>query len=377
MYIAYFDVRSPTSNQRTTRTDIDISNIAELCELGYNATIIPLPVEYTRIVGRRNNSYVAAFDLRYFKDMHETERARTLLAYPAEIRDGWKRYESGKLDGDWLVLHSDKTIVTKIKSGVSDPFGVPFAIAALDDVEYAQYFINSKRMLLGLMNNQIIYEVFPEGQAKGTSSLTGKQQQDQHNTIKAALFNPQNRQGLSFFSLAAGTKLDKITVDTDLLDERNENGIKNSVNKGLGVSATALDGSSSGNFAAATINLEVVASNVYTWIEEIVLELNKCINANIIKDSSCRVEFYILPTTFVNRDKQVQYMKELYTTGKGSLTAWIAATGFRSEVYLSLMEDELEEDFENRCPAHKTSYNVFGADAQGETSYHVTNPKGG
>jgi hypothetical protein len=365
MYIGYFEVKYPTSNVPTSLTDYDVGNITEINELGFNATVMALPIEYTKLVGRRNNNYVCAFDLGYFRGMPQDERDRNLLAFPAEIRESYGKYKDGKLKGSWIVLDSDKTLVVKIKSDIADPFGIPFVIAAMDDILYLQYFLDSKRLLLDIANNQIIYEVYPEGQTKGTSSLTGTQQKAQHNIIRDALFEKHNKFGISFFSLAANTKLDKIKIDTDLLDEKNENGIKNNINKGIGVSATALDGSSSGNFAATTVNLEVIAAHVYTWVEQITAELNKAINANVIRDQSCRVEFYILPTTFVNRDKMVKYMRELYTTGSGSLIGWVASTGFNYEVYLSLMDYELEEDFYNKYPVHKTSFNSAGGDSSG------------
>lgn len=50
---------------------------------------------------------------------------------------------NGEFDGSWLVLDNTKTIVTKIKSEISDPYGIPFSIAALDDISYAQYFIDT------------------------------------------------------------------------------------------------------------------------------------------------------------------------------------------------------------------------------------------
>ena len=147
-----------------------------------------------------------------------------------------------------------------------------------------------------------------------------------------------------------------------MLDEKNENSIVDSVNKDISVSASALDGSSTGNYSTATLNLELVAANVYSWIEDIVDELNKCINKNIIKDPSCRVVFYILPITMVNRDQMVGYMSDLYARGKGSLYAWIASTGINPDTYVALMDYELDEDFENKYPVHRTSFTVTGKD---------------
>ena len=126
------------------------------------------------------------------------------------------------------------------------------------------------------------------------------------------------------------------------------------------MSSSALDGSSTGNYSTANLNLELVAANVYTWIEDIVAELNKCINHAVIDDASCVVELYILPITMVNRERMVGYMSNLYAQGKGSLIAWIASTGFQPENYLALMEYELAENFESRYPVHRTSYTASG-----------------
>lgn len=363
MYVAYFETAATTPDYRMALTDYEIQNITEINTLGINAMVIPLPVDYVRIIGRKNNSYVVAFDLRYFDYFTDDARKKKLAGFPKEIQEGWMKKNNGEFDGSWLVLDNTKTIVTKIKSEISDPYGIPFSIAALDDISYAQYFIDTKRNVLDSVNNQIVYETFPEGKDKGTSALNEKQQRQQHDLIKNALAS-KSRSGssTSFFSLASGTKLDKISLDVSLLDEKNENSIVDSVNKDISVSASALDGSSTGNYSTATLNLELVAANVYSWIEDVVDELNKCINKNIIKDPSCRVEFYILPITMVNRDQMVGYMSDLYARGKGSLYAWIASTGINPDTYVALMDYELDEDFENKYPVHRTSFTVTGKD---------------
>lgn len=373
MYVAYFETSAATPDYRVALTDFDVQGITEINALGMNAMVIPLPISHVRIIGRRNNSYQIAFDLRYFDGVADNIRKNKLLGFPKEIQDGWIEYTNGRLPGPWLRLNNNKTIVTKIKSELTDPFGIPFAVAALDDVSYAQYFVDTKRNVLDSVNNQIVYETFPEGKEKGTSALSEKQQKQQHDLVKTALSSKsRNASSTSFFSLAAGTKLDRIPLDVSLLDEKNENAIADSVNKDIGVSASALDGSSTGNYSTANLNLELVAANVYTWIEDIVDEINKCINQNIICDSSCRVEFYILPITMVNRDKIVGYMSDLYGRGKGSLYAWIASTGFNPDNYVALMDYELQEDFENRYPVHRTSFTVTGKDGPDEDHNRAT-----
>lgn len=365
MYVGYMETRTVKVDTKLALTDMDINDITEINAAGINVVVISLPVEYVRIIGQRNNCYEVAFDLRYFNDMSDNDRKRKLQGFPRQIQDGWERYSRGEFQvGDcWLRLDWRRTIVTKIKSGRRDPYGVPFAVAALDDIDYAKYFINTKRHVLDNANNQIYYETFPEGKEKGTSALTKEQQERQHNTVKQALIQRSNAIGAAVFSLAAGTKMDRIPVDISILDEENENSVKEDINKAIGFSAAALSGNSSGNYATATLNLEIIANNVYTWIEALVEELNKCLNYNVIRDSNYRVEFKVLPITFVNREKQVKFFSDLYARGKGSLMAWIASTGFAVDDYLSLMDFELDEDFENRYPVHKTSFTVTGKDA--------------
>lgn len=366
MYVGYMETRTVPVDRRLALTDRDINGIIDINSYGVNTVVISLPIDYIRIIGRRNNCYEVAFDLRYFDGMTDDERKRKLRGFPRQIQDGWEKYHNGGFEdgATWLRLDWRKTIVTKIKSGQNDPYGVPFAVAALDDIDYAKYFVNTKRRVLDKVNNQIYYETFPEGQNKGTSALTQEQQKSQHDTVKQALTQRTNSNGVAFFSLAAGTKMDSLPVNINLLNEENENAIKEDVNEAIGVGAAALSGSSStSNYAIAVLNVEIVANNVFTWIEAIVEELNKCLNYNVIRDGNYRVEFRILPITFTNREKQVKYFSDLYARGKGSLLAWIAATGVNADDYLSLMDYELEEDFENRYPVHKTSFTVTGKDA--------------
>ena len=74
-----------------------IRDAIELCDLGINASLIPLPYEYSKIVGRKNNRNVIAFNLRYFLEQCVTkaERDRKLKKYPSEIRKAYSNWEKG------------------------------------------------------------------------------------------------------------------------------------------------------------------------------------------------------------------------------------------------------------------------------------------
>lgn len=363
IFFYYFETTSASNDNKKFLSDIDVLNIYEINQLGINASIISLPVDYCKIIGKKNNSYVIAYDLRYFTQFTGDNLTRKLKSFPKEIRDAWVSYSTNNQTQPWIKLDNDKTIVHKIKSAEREPWGVPLSIAALDDIIYANHFISTKRKILDDLNNQIFYETFPEGEKKGSSALTSKQQENQHNLIKSALFNNNNAYGKAFFSLASGTKLDQIKVDTSIFDEKNEANVKNNVSQAIGYESSLVGGESKSNYATATLNIENVSAYVYSIITDIVDELNKVINANIIKDDQCKVKLYLLPTTFVNRDKMVKYMSDIYARGKGSLQAWVSSTGFDSEAYVALMEDELENDWENKFVVHKTSFTISGKDA--------------
>ena len=364
IYFYYFETSAVNSITKKFLNDIDVERIYEINELGINASIISLPVDWCKIVGKKNNSFVVAFDLKYFLQFDERKRDMELLKFPKEIRDGFKKNEKHIGDKSWIVLDNNKTIVDKGKTPDNVPYGIPLAICALDDILYANYFVQTKRNVLDSVNSQIIYEVFPEGE-KGKCTLTSNQQKEQHDIIKEAIVNKKNKNGVAFFSLAAGTKMDSIKVDTDILDEKNENTIKNSVPRDLGISSASLNGEATGNYATASLNIEMVAGNVYSWIENFMNELNKCINANIIKDKRCKIACNILPVTYVNRDKFFNQMKALYSECNGSFMAVIAASGMDVESYLSLLDEEKELNFDEKYMPHASMHTQSSSDNKG------------
>lgn len=372
----YFETTSTTPNNVKFLSDYEVENIFEINDLGLNSSIISLPYEHTKIVGSKNSRYVIAFNLDYFKKFSGNELIGKLRKFPKEIRDGYYKNENSKVNKSWLVLDNSKTIVHKIKSEISEPWGRPLSISALDDLIYQDYFVSTKRNVLNELNNQILYQTFPEGEKKGTSSLTGKQQKDQHNTVKDAVMKKNNKGGTSFFSVAAGTKLDSIKVSTDIFDEKNEASLNDQVALDVGMAASLLNGSSSGNYSSQQNNLDLIFSQVYSWIEELRDELNTVINKNIIKDRRNKVSVYYLPTSLTNRKQTFEYMKSLYTECSGSLQAVIAASGFNVEAYLSLMDEEVEKGFDEKYKPHQTSYTMSSSDTQGgrPENANSTNP---
>ena len=369
----YFDIRKPSNDFQQSMSDYDVENIVEINELGINARIVTLPWQYTKIVGKKNGRYVLAFNLRYFDDFTGDTQERKLKKYPKEISDGYNKKRNGLIK-DWLILDSDKTMCRKIKCKDSEPWGRSLIIAALEDVLYKDYYTDTKRNVLDEINNKIIYETFPEGKDKGTCALSKKQQEDQHNTVKQAIMTKNSKGGTSFFSVAAGTKLDSIDIDLDIFDSKNESDLNNNISLDLGICASLIGAMSTGNFASGQSNLEMITAQLYTWVYEWQTELNYVINKNIIKDDKNKVEIYYFPTSFVNRKTFFDQMKTLYSEASGSLTFLVASAGIDPDVYFNILDQEIEDGIYDRYKPHETSYTLSKNQEDSNGRPQIDNP---
>ena len=365
----YFETTKRVNDATKALSDYDVENIVELCDLGMNASLIPLPYEYSKIVGRKNNRNVMAFNLRYFQEQCVTqdERNRKLKKYPAEIRNAYYAWEKGNFSSNnWVVLDNKHTIAHKIKCKISEPWGRPLAIAAISDILYQNEFIDTKRNVLRELNNRIVVQTLPEGKDKGSCALTKTQQQDQHDKVKQAVMTKNNRGGTSFFTVSAGTKIEALDVGTaDIFDQKNEGDLTDKIAMDLGMAAQLLGASSTGTFANGQSNLEMINAQLYTWIQELQNELNYVINENIIKDKRNRVEVYYLPTSLVNRQQFFEMMKSLYLQASGSMTMLVSSTGINPDVYFNILDEEYDNKIFDKYIPHLTSNNISKDDNVG------------
>ena len=90
------------------------------------------------------------------------------------------------------------------------------------------------------------------------------------------------------------------------------------------------------------------------------------INKNVVRDKNNEIQIYYLPTSLVNRDKFVALNKELYMSGSGSKSTWITSVGWDLDAYLSLMDMEKLEKWDDKYTPHPTSYNSSGDDNSSE-----------
>lgn len=353
----YFETKKKNYDKSKFMTDYDVENIVEINEVGINASIISLPWKYTKIVGKKNGRYVLAFNLRYFDDYTGDKLERKLRKYPEEIVKAYNSRNTRTTGGDWVILDNDHTMCRKIKCKDSEPWGRSLIIAALADVLYKDYFTDTKRNVLDEINNKIIYQTFPEGKDKGSSSLTGKQQEQQHATVRQAVMNKNSRGGISFFSVAAGTKLDSIDVSTDIFDSKNESDLNDQISLDLGISSALIGAMTTGNYGASQSNLEMITAQLYVWVNEWQNELNYVINKNIIQNEKNRVEVYYFPTSFVNRKSFFDMMKGLYDVG-GSLSFLVASTGVDPDAYFSVLDEEIDNKIYEKYLPHLNSNTI-------------------
>jgi hypothetical protein len=358
--IAFYYLEVVKKNVDNTKflNDYEVENIVEINNLGVNASVITLPWKYTKIVGKKNGRYVLAFNLRFFDNYNGESLERKLKKYPKEISDAYSSKNTKINNGDWLVLDNNHTMCRKIKCKDSEPWGRSTIIAALSDILYKDYFVDTKRNTLDEVNNKIIYQTLPEGEKKGKCALTEPQQKNQHETVKNAVMKKNNKGGTSFFTVASGTKLDSIDVNIDIFDSKNESALDASISMDLGICASLIGAMSSGTFAGGQQNLEMITSQLYTWICEWKKELEFVINKTIIQDDSNKVNIYYFPTSFVNRKEFFTMMESLYTKAGGSLTFLIASTGVDPDIYLQTLDDEIDKGLFEKYKPHQTSFTM-------------------
>lgn len=203
----YFNSES-SSTLPSTLSDYDINQISEINDFDFNCALTPLPADYCKIIGTVNSSYVAAFDLSYFDQYMGNGRSLKLRRFPKEIRTKYNEYRKDT-NKRWAVLDNKRTVTIKVRASIEEQYGRPLGLAAFIDMLYDDYFTDSKRGVLDDNNNLIIYQTFPEGATKGTSSLTNTQQKEQHDNVKGALFARGNRKKVSFLVLPLAQNLRK------------------------------------------------------------------------------------------------------------------------------------------------------------------------
>ena len=377
VYFAYFETIERPLSKDQSMDDWSVANIVEVNEAtGVSSAIISLNPDYTRIVGIKDGTYKLAFDLSYF-DLHDRTPAEVKLRqYPKEIRKKYNDWHTGK-GKQWAVLDTDHTIAVKYRAKRSEPYGRPLALAAIDDILYDAADTKAKRLALAEAGNRIYWQEFPQGAQKGQSALTGTQQKEQHETVRNAL----QRKGTSdsvttFFSVAAGTGINALKPNVDILDDDADNSNRRKISQSLGFAGSLLTGEGTSSFSSQENNLQLITAQVFQLVTMLTTELNKVINRCVIKNLTYRTEIQFLPITYCNRKAFVEMSKDLYLQGKGSLSMWASAVGIDPDAFFDMLDEELENDIEHKYPVHQTSYTFTGESTGGRpVDEDTANPK--
>lgn len=373
-YFAYFETAERPKMRETSLSDFDVTVIEEINSvLPVTAGIIHLDPDYTQIIGIKNGSYVLAFDLDYFALEGIEPADKRLLRYPREIRIGYEKYVHGR-GKRWVVLDNDHTIAVKFRAKKSEPHGRPLVLAAIDDILYDAHLTGAKRKALDNSGTRIYYQTFPEGKNKGEAALSKEQQRQQHETVKSGI-TAKGENATTFFSVAAGTKIDALKNDIEILNSTTDTDTRSKISTSMGFAGSLLSGEGTSSFSAQTNNLQLVTAEIMQIIEQISYELNKVINACIIKNKKYRVDVQYLPITHTNRKEFAGMAKELYLQGKGPLSLWASAVGITPEAFFSMMDDELEADVENKYPVHRTSFTQSSDEAGRPVDEDTLNPR--
>jgi len=351
---------SSASNKKIDTSGMTIESIDRLegLSLDDNLMIQPLDLDYCKIIGFQNNISIAAFDMMYFDQFKYGGLLNEIKNYP---RNFIKSYMNYKKDSSkrWFVLDYRKTITLKAKANEIDAWGIPYGISAFADMKSSQDYDDSQYKLISELASSIYYLILPEGEKKGSSSLNKDQQKEVIEAFKGAV--KVNTSGdtakISTLSLAPGTEISRLSKDSSLIKDTLSDENMKKIATGLGMASSALNAeSNSANLGSLQINLDLISAQIFQYVNEIAREETRVINENlgILPNSYINIEF--LPITWLNKDSVYSKAKELFTLAGGSRKFLIACAGFDIDDYLSAMDEESEDNFDEKYPPHITSY---------------------
>jgi len=368
-YIAV--LRDTTANNKNIDTGamtIESIDRIEGLSLDDNFMIQPLDLDYCKIVGFQNNISIAAFDMMYFDQFKYGGLLNEIKNFPKEFM---KAYLDYKKDASkrWFILDYRKTIALKSKAKETEPYGRPLGLSALTEMKMSEDYDNSQYQLINELASSIYFLILPEGEKTGSCSLNKTQQDNVIDAFKNAvkINTSGNTSRISTLSLAPGTTIDRLSKDSSLIKDTLSNENIKKISTSLGFASSALNAESAGgsSYANLAVNIDLVSSQVFQNVNEIAKEYTRVINELLGNKPQDYIDIKYLPISWLNKDNMFEKAQSLYTQGKGSLKFWIATMGVDVDDYLSLMDEELEEDFENKYPVHATSATFSGNDEGG------------
>jgi len=361
---------STASNKNIDFSAMSVESIDRIegLSLDDNFMIQPLDLDYCKIIGFQNNASIAVFDMMYFDQFKYGGLVNEIKNYPKEFIKGYMDYKKDS-SKRWFILDYRKTITLKFRASENECYGRPYGLSAFSDMKASSDYDDSQYQLITELASSIYYLILPSGEKTGSCSLNSTQQKEVIEAFKGAVkINTSGEKNkISTLSLAPGTEISRLSKDSSLIKDTlsNENIKKISTSLGFASSALNAESGSGSSYANLQVNIDLISSQVFQTINEIAREYTRVLNELLEIQPLDYIDIKYLPISWLNKDSIFEKAQSLYTQGKGSLKFWISTMGVDVDDYLSLMEEELEEDFENKFPIHATSATFSGNDNKG------------
>jgi len=333
-----------------------------------NFMIQPLDLDYCKIIGFQNNISIAAFDMMYFDQFKYGGLVNEIKNFPKEFM---KAYMDYKKDASkrWFILDYRKTIALKFKSKEDEPYGRPLGLSAFTDMKSSSDYNDSQYQLVSELASSIYFMILPEGEKAGSCSLNSTQQKEVIEAFKGAVkINTSGDSAkISTLSLAPGTKIDRLSKDSSLVENTLSDENMKKISTSLGFASSALNAESSGgsSYANLAVNLDLVSSQVFQCVNEIAREYTRVINELLGIKPQDYIDIKYLPISWLNKDDMFEKAQSLYTLIGGSRRYLVACAGLDVEDYFSCLDEEIELGYEEKYPVHQSANTMSSSDIKG------------
>ena len=224
-----------------------------------------------------------------------------------------KAYNNYRKDGSkrWFILDYKKTIALKAKADELESYGRPYGLSALAKIKFDDEYEDSQYKLISELASSIYFLILPESEKKGQCSLNKLQQENVikafENAVKVNTNTSNGSTKISTLSLAPGTTIDRLTKDSSLLKDTLSSENMKKISTSLGFASSALNAASEGgaSYANLQVNLDLVMSQVFQYIEEIANEETRVLNDYIGNKPKDYIEIKYLRTSMLNSEKNV------------------------------------------------------------------------
>jgi len=364
-------LRNTSANNKNLDTGsmtVESIDRIEGLSLDDNFMIQPLDLDYCKIIGFQNNISIAGFDMMYFDQFKYGGLVNEIKNYPKEFMKAYMDYKKNP-SKRWFTLDYKKTIALKFKAREDEPYGRPLGLSAFVDMKASSDYNDSQYQLVSELASSIYFMILPEGEKSGSCSLNAKQQTEVIEAFKGAVkVNTSGENAkISTLSLAPGTKIDRLSKDSSLVENTLSDENMKKISTSLGFASSALNAESSGgsSYANLAVNLDLVSSQVFQCVNEIAIEYTRVINELLDIKPKNYIDIKYLPISWLNKDDMFEKAQSLYTLIGGSRRYLVACAGLDVEDYFSCLDEEIELGYEEKYPVHQSANTMSSSDIRG------------